>query len=200
MDVNPRKTPRQTRAKVTVDAIVEATTQLLLKEGYARFTTARVAERAGVSVGTLYQYFPNKAALASAVVDHSCNTFLNAFETALGTGRRERLHDCIKAIVDATLVSHHLAPDLHKIVRELAPQIGVEEKAAQVSHAMAGLIENALREHADEIAGDADLATAAMVIETILEALAHRALTQPAQWESERLPAEAMRLVANYLA
>ena len=69
MDVKPRKSPRQARAKATVDAIVEATTQVLLEEGYDQFTTARAAERAGVSVGSLYQYFPNKAALVSAMID-----------------------------------------------------------------------------------------------------------------------------------
>ena len=70
----PRKTPVQRRSRVTVDAILEATIQVLLAEGLARLTTTRVSERAGVSVGTMYQYFPNKQALISwayenAVVD-----------------------------------------------------------------------------------------------------------------------------------
>ena len=54
--LNPRKKPAQSRSKVTVDAIFEATIQVLLADGLQRLTTTRVAERAGVSVGTLYQY------------------------------------------------------------------------------------------------------------------------------------------------
>jgi hypothetical protein len=56
-NLKPRKTPRQARAEATVDAILEATIQVLLSEGAGRLTTTRVAARAGVSVGTMYQYF-----------------------------------------------------------------------------------------------------------------------------------------------
>ena len=63
----PRKLPVQTRSRVTVDAIFEATIQVLLSDGVDRLTTTRVAERAGVSVGSLYQYFPNKQALIIAL-------------------------------------------------------------------------------------------------------------------------------------
>src|SRR5215471_4701662 len=69
--VHPRKTPVQARATVTVGAISEATIQVLLRQGAHRLTTTRVAERAGVSVGTLYQYYPNKESLLFAVLaDH----------------------------------------------------------------------------------------------------------------------------------
>ena len=73
MDVSPprhlkaRKTPRQARSTSTIDAIFEATIQVLIKEGTHRLTTTRVAERAGVSVGTMYQYFPHKQALLYAL-------------------------------------------------------------------------------------------------------------------------------------
>ena len=58
--LRPRKTPRQARSAATVDAIFEATIQVLLVEGEKGLTTTRIAERAGVSVGTMYQYFPHK--------------------------------------------------------------------------------------------------------------------------------------------
>ena len=70
--LKPRKTPTQARSAATVDAIFEATIQVLLAAGGQRLTTTRVAERAGVSVGTMYQYFPNKQALLYAVVHQHC--------------------------------------------------------------------------------------------------------------------------------
>ncbi len=62
-----RKTPRQARALATVDIILDATALVLVDEGHDRATTNRVAERAGVSIGSLYQYFPNRDALLGAL-------------------------------------------------------------------------------------------------------------------------------------
>ena len=61
--ISSRKRPQQARSTELIDAVLAAAIQVLAKEGLRRFTTARVAERAGVSVGSLYQYFPNKAAI-----------------------------------------------------------------------------------------------------------------------------------------
>lgn len=200
MDVEPRKLPRQARAKVTVDAIVEATTQVLLEGGYERFTTARAAERAGVSIGTLYQYFPNKAALASAVIQRCCDQFLVAFEAALVGRPRVTLEECIRAIVDVTLVSHRLTPALHQIVLDLAPRIGVCGLTVYASRRAADAIVALLRTHTDEIAPEVDIATAGIVIETLLEGLSHRGVAgHPVAVPPETLAREATRLIVNYL-
>ena len=66
--LNPRKNPQQRRSRVTIDSIFEATIQVLLANGLDQITTIQIAKRAGVSVGSLYQYFPNKRALLAAVV------------------------------------------------------------------------------------------------------------------------------------
>jgi AcrR family transcriptional regulator len=88
--LNARKRPRQARSAVTVDAIFEATIQVLLAEGVHRLTTTRVAERAGVSVGTMYQYFPHKQALLYAL--------------------NERYLDRLADRVEAVCLSHHGKP------------------------------------------------------------------------------------------
>ena len=201
MDVNPRKFPQQERAKATTDAIIEASTQLLVERGYERFTTARAAERAGVSVGSLYQYFPNKAALAAAVIDRCCDEFGVALERALEGRPRITLAECIGAIVDVILASHQLAPDLHKVVIDLAPRIGVADRTDTMSRRMAEAIEAVLRMHADEIAPDIDLTTAATIIETLLVALSHRAAMAGVKaGEGEVIAAETTCMITRYLA
>src|SRR5262245_8404883 len=80
--LNRRKLPRQVRSIVTVDAIFEATIQVLLSDGPIRLNTTRVARRAGVSVGTLYQYFPNKQALLFAVLERHLAVLADAIEKA----------------------------------------------------------------------------------------------------------------------
>jgi AcrR family transcriptional regulator len=65
---NPRKSASQKRSRVTVDTLLEATARVLVKQGYDRASTNRIAATAGVSIGSLYQYFPNKEALVAALV------------------------------------------------------------------------------------------------------------------------------------
>jgi len=78
--LNPRKTPVQARSVASVDAILDATIQVLLRVGKERLTTTRVALRAGVSVGTLYQYFPNKSALLQAALRRHLDEITGAVE------------------------------------------------------------------------------------------------------------------------
>ena len=78
--LEPRKSPVQARSTASVDAILEATIQVLLQVGKDRLTTTRVASRAGVSVGTLYQYFPNKSSLLQAVLKRHLATIADAIE------------------------------------------------------------------------------------------------------------------------
>lgn len=78
----PRKTPQQARSTACVDAILEATIQVLLKDGMAKLTTTRIASRAGVSVGTLYQYFPNKSAVLQALLERHLDGVVCAVEEA----------------------------------------------------------------------------------------------------------------------
>jgi len=97
----PRKTPVQQRSAVTVEAISEATIQVLLAVGLDRLTTTRVAERAGVSVGTLYQYFPNKQALLFAVLKVHSLKVAEAVEGACRANRGEEVKVLIVAVVEA---------------------------------------------------------------------------------------------------
>ena len=97
--LNRRKAPRQTRSAVTVDAIFEGAVQVLLSDGPARLTTTRVAQRAGVSVGTLYQYFPNKRALLYAALERHLAMLVRSLEVACFDSRGATVEAMAQAVV-----------------------------------------------------------------------------------------------------
>ncbi len=121
--LQPRRTPIQARSAATLQAIHEAAVQLLLREGSDRLTTIRVAERAGVSVGTLYQYYPNKQALLYAVLELHLMALLTSVEQACKSARGEPVPEMVRAVVhaflDAKLEKPELAAALERMNIEL---------------------------------------------------------------------------------
>jgi AcrR family transcriptional regulator len=99
--LKPRKTPVQQRSGLTVDAIFEATIQVLLKEGARNLTTTRVAERAGVSVGSLYQYYPNKEALLVAMLEKHLDLIGKAAQLACRKSHGCPVNEMVANILDA---------------------------------------------------------------------------------------------------
>lgn len=98
-----RKQPRQARSQVTVDAVFQACIQVLLSDGHQRLTTTRVAERAGVSVGTLYQYYPHKQALLYAVLERHLARIGATVESAALAVHHAPLATMVDALVTAYL-------------------------------------------------------------------------------------------------
>ncbi len=101
--LDPRKSPVQARSAASVDAIIEATVQVLLEVGKGRLSTTRVALRAGVSVGTLYQYFPNKSALLQAALRRHLMEVTEAVERVCLEQRASSLRHMATALVTAFL-------------------------------------------------------------------------------------------------
>jgi AcrR family transcriptional regulator len=101
--LEPRKSPVQARSAASVDAILEATIQVLLSVGKERLTTTRVALRAGVSVGTLYQYFPNKSALLQAALKRHLEHVAGVVERVCREQEGGTLQQMAPALVDAFL-------------------------------------------------------------------------------------------------
>jgi AcrR family transcriptional regulator len=120
----PRKTPIQPRAAVTVGAISEATIQVLLKQGVNRLTTTRVAERAGVSVGTLYQYYPNKQSLLFAVLADHLDHVAAAVEAACEQARHKPLGDMIRIVVEAFVDTKMERIDVSHALYQIAADVG----------------------------------------------------------------------------
>ena len=122
-EIRARKTPVQARSADTVEVLLEGTVQVLLVDGADRLTTTRVAERAGVTVGTLYQYYPNKQALLYALLDRKLNLVSEAVEQACALCRGCRLDPMIEELmetfVDAKMAHADVSAALYRISAEL---------------------------------------------------------------------------------
>ena len=114
-----RKEPRQARSRVTVEAILDAGAQLLGRKGWEGFTTNGVAEAAGVSIGSLYQYFPNKLVLIEAITRRHFDEVLGVLRTVDEDGLP--LAQRIGLLVDGVIAIHNVHPALHRVLLEDAP-------------------------------------------------------------------------------
>ena len=112
MELLPRKRPRQRRSKATVEAILEATARVLVEEGIDRASTNRIAEIAGVSIGSLYQYFPSKDALVMALLERHCERMLGLLLRASVDLADAPLEDAVRTYVRAVIDAHALEPKL----------------------------------------------------------------------------------------
>lgn len=145
--LKPRKSPRQVRSRVTIDAVLEATIQVLLTDGPRRLSTSRVAKRAGVSVGTLYQYFPHKQALLYAVVQRYLDEVARAVEVCVETYLGQPLASGLNALattyVDAKGARPEVALALYRVSSEMDVAGLVNDMFARMRATVVRLISNA---------------------------------------------------------
>ncbi|HEY6457626.1 MAG TPA: TetR/AcrR family transcriptional regulator, partial [Steroidobacteraceae bacterium] len=122
--LEPRKIPVQARAAVTVEAIFEATIQVLLSHGAERLTTTRVAERAGVSVGTLYQYYPNKQSLLFAILENHLDKVSSAVEVACKHARGKPLAEMVRHVVQKLVDAKMERTDISTALYQISADVG----------------------------------------------------------------------------
>lgn len=115
-----RKEPRQARSRATTDAILDAAARILGERGWAGLTTNAVAEVAGVSIGSLYQYFPNKLALIEAVRRRHLDEVLSVLRAA--ADRRATRVQRVGALVDGMIAVHSRYPAAHRVLIEESPR------------------------------------------------------------------------------
>lgn len=145
--LEPRKKPVQGRSKATVEVILEAAAQVFEANGYAAGTTNRISERAGVSVGTLYQYFPSKEAIVVALLEEHLGQTTRKLHEWVGhmVSLRHGLREALADYVDGIMEVHETQPRLQHILLEEAPlpprlhEILMETEAEAV-RTMAGLL------------------------------------------------------------
>jgi AcrR family transcriptional regulator len=132
--LTPRKSPVQERSSATVEAILQATIQVLLKEGKERLTTTRVAARAGVSVGTLYQYFPNKKSLLQAVLRRHLEEVSGAVERVCREQTGKPLAEMVPALIHAFLTAKMRDPKASAALYSVSSDVDGFSIARQLSN------------------------------------------------------------------
>jgi AcrR family transcriptional regulator len=198
----PRKAASQARSRATVDALVEATARILVKEGFDKASTNRIAEVAGVGVGSLYQYFPSKEALVAAVAERHQQEIMQTVRGELAEVLALPVEQAMRKLVAVAVKAHRVDPKLHRVLAEQIPRVGKLEKLATFNRENYVLFRTYLESHRDELCVD-DLELASFVCVTSIEALTHNAVLHHSKMLSdetmEAIIDEGARLVTGYL-
>lgn len=196
--LSPRKSPRQARSRATVDAILEACARVLVEEGYDRASTNRVAKVAGVSVGSLYQYFPSKEALVLALFERHSSRMLALLADSLRELGDAPIPEAVRTYVRAMMAAHRVEPELHRALVEQVLHLGLEH-LSEVQRTARTLVRSYLERHQHEILTK-DLDAAAFVLVAAVEAVTHGAMLEQTElFASAVLEDEVCALVLRYL-
>ncbi|MEU3027935.1 TetR/AcrR family transcriptional regulator [Streptomyces incarnatus] len=194
----PRRKPRQVRAELTRERILDAAAQVFAEHGYAAGTTNRIAEHARLSIGSLYQYFPNKdAILAELLVRHiDRGAWEGAEELELSPGS---LKETVRALVRDAIDHHRDDPQLLRIMIEEAPMSGeLIEAIERHGKARVSQVRGVLARHPDVRVRDLDMA-AELVVGTV-EMNTHKLMATPHPRQVERLESELVAMITRYLS
>lgn len=164
--LNPRKLPKQARSLATVEAIFTATIQVLLIDGASNLTTTRVAERAGVSVGTMYQYFPHKQALLLALLQRHIETILDSMERAVDQLAGKDIVSVGRGLADAWLAVKLADPATSRALYLVAAEFDIATTLQDGNRRIMTAIEKALLAVPD--APVANTGAAALMLVTML--------------------------------
>jgi AcrR family transcriptional regulator len=203
----PRKLPQQERSRIAVEAILEATTRILTEEGYEKANTNRIAERAGVSIGSLYQYFPNKDSLMTALMVQHSEEIVELVESKLTDFYDAPVEIVIPEIVKAVIAAHAIDPKLHQVLNEEIPQ---SARAVQMRKADERIIEllrsylsrwrDAPNQRLCECVNPQNLDMTVFMLSCTVESLCHAAtIEQPGFVADSRFVREVSNLLLLYL-
>jgi AcrR family transcriptional regulator len=194
-----RKRPRQERSRATVEVILDATAQVLIRAGFDGLTTNTVAEVAGVSIGSVYQYFPNKMALVSALIERHLDSVHAAVFSELARVRDLPLAAAVRAMIELMLRARAVNPEIHRVLIEQVPRTGRMARVRDLDKVMHGAVTQFLATRRSElVVEDLDMATFLTV--ATIEAIATRAvLFAPSRLADPNLIDQTAVLVVGYL-
>lgn len=196
---NPRKQATQPRALNTVDAILKATARILVKEGYDHASTNKIASTAGVSIGSLYQYFPSKEALVAALADRHIGEMMAILREKVPRLLALPFEEAIEQVVRLMVEAHAVDPKLHKVLVEQVPRVGKLHKVEGLEREMIELTRAYLTSRRAELDVE-DLDLSAYIVVGMIETLTHAAVLTRPELLGEPFIREVTRAVVRYLS
>lgn len=191
--LKPRKTPVQGRSKATCDAVLEAAARILVEEGRSALTTNRIAERAGVSVGSLYQYFPGKEAIVAELIREMRRDMVVLLRGAVDAAATQAFRPAVGTLLAATLDHHTARPELARALEREEEDLPIDMETQVLKAELRGLIAGFLRER-----GVADAERCAFDLVAMCHGMASAAV-RAGQDDTEDLKARLERAVLGYL-
>jgi AcrR family transcriptional regulator len=197
---NQARMPRQARAQVTVTAILEATVRILEREGYDAATTTRIAEVAGVSVGTLYQYFSHRDAIIDALQDREFQRALVLMQEVLSDGNLEQgARETVTAAVRGLASLYESSQGLHRVLAMEALRVAKADRVHAFDLRVIELVRHFLSATSARVRRDRVDAAAFVAFQSVRATMLASLLERPPGLDLEVLTEEVVDLVLRYL-
>jgi AcrR family transcriptional regulator len=193
-----RRLPQQRRAHQTVDAVLDAVVRVLKRQGFNAVTTNRVAEVAGVSIGSVYQYFPDKQAIFVALHQRHIDQIDRMVQTRLIEHAASSLDELMQAMIEGMIDAHSADPELYELLATQVPHRadGTRDFAVRLH----GAFRLALSARAHELKESRDMDKVVFVVTNMVESLSHAALfRRPPRLSLAAAKTEVVRAVLAYL-
>lgn len=198
-EFSPRKKPQQKRSRETYEQIVDAASQLLVEVGFHNTSTNKIAEEAAVSVGSVYQYFPNKEAIVLAVMQDFAERQYEILTDGLEDVRNDDLRVAIRKIVGNMIQAKLEQPELNLVLFEQLPPIGQHDIVHEWHGRAEQLVTAALHDRPESFRPD-DLELAARMLVTASHGIFQDAVAnRPELLDDERLVRETTEMMVRYL-
>jgi AcrR family transcriptional regulator len=196
----PRKIPRQARSLATVEVILDAAALLLVDEGYEQATTNRIAERAGVSIGSLYQYFPNREAVVAAVAHRLKAGIGRPLWLAMSAKREPDLRSEISVALRTSIANHVTALPLFQVLLQVTSRPVAAELSTQAFRDRQVLLRKILDAHAGELREDFDVEACGFFLPRMVgSAIDTAILLRPVALANGELERELTTMMSYYL-
>ena len=196
----PRRLPRQSRAKDTVEVILQAAAALFVAQGYDGASTNRIAEAAGVSIGTLYQYFPSKDAVLLQLSRRHSERMQEVFARRFAQAGALPLPAAIRLIIQAELEAMLLDLPLQQVLFAQVHRSGLDTHIKQVQAQVTVLLRQALAERSNELR-PLELELAPFILLHAIDGVCQAALRErPELVASEQFLTECTNLALRYLS
>jgi AcrR family transcriptional regulator len=195
----PRKLPSQERSREMFEAILEAAAQVFVELGYAKATTNKIAEAAGISVGSLYQYFPSKDAIAVELLRRYRLKVLGVVGSALGRVNERGLEKVVYELVDALLRAEGIDPTLQRVLIEAVLRTGARAEVLGFEERLEEVVADQLRAAKTGVA-ERDLRVASFLVVRVVLAVVHAVRVDRTELDTARLRDHVTRLIVRYLS